>query len=188
MTRCWLALLESPATDATAQAGAHDADGSPAGWLAAWRQRAKPVRAARRVDDRLVDPDGAPGWVSLVLPPDGVRLAFDDLAVQQARRRVLAEPPQDAVSTLMRDASHFEGAITVARGAGVARLADDPFARIFPASILRVGPGVLGVSGARGPDDRALRQRQPVAVGPLRPGRWIAIGERSMRLSRTSRP
>ena len=77
-----------------------------------------------------------------------MRLAFDDLAVQQARRRVLAEPPQDAVSTLMRDASHFEGAITVARGVGVARLADDPFARIFPASILRIGPGVLGVTTA----------------------------------------
>jgi hypothetical protein len=148
MTRCWLALLEWPAADATAQAQAHKADGSPAGWLAAWRQRAKPTRAARRVDDRLVDPDGEPGWVSLVLPPDGVRLAFDDLAVQQARRRVLAEPPQDAVSTLMRDASHFEGAITIARGVGVARLADDPFARIFPASILRIGPGVLGVTTA----------------------------------------
>jgi hypothetical protein len=81
-----------------------------------------------------------------------VRLAFDDLAVQQARRRVLAEPPQDAVSTLMRDASHFEGAITVARGAGVSRLADDPFARIFPARILRVGAGVLGaITGPAGP-------------------------------------
>ena len=31
---------------------------------------------------------------------------------------------------------------------GVARLADDPFARIFPASILRVGPGVVGVTTA----------------------------------------
>ena len=48
-----------------------------------------------------------------------MRLAFDDLAVQHARRRVLSEPPADAVSTLLSDASHFEGAITVARGAGV---------------------------------------------------------------------
>ncbi|HKG65239.1 MAG TPA: hypothetical protein VKB28_14295 [Solirubrobacteraceae bacterium] len=148
MTRCWLALLESPATDATAQARAYEADGSPAGWLAAWRQHVKPARAARRVDDRLVDVDGGPGWVSLVLPPDGARLPFDDLAVQQARRRVLAEPPQDALSTLMRDASHFEGAITVARGMGVARLNDDPFARIFPARILRIGAGVLGAAAA----------------------------------------
>jgi hypothetical protein len=148
MSRCWLALVAAPASDATAQAAIHDAEGHPAGWLAAWRRRAKPVRSARRVDDRIVDDDGAPAWISLVLPPDGVLLAFDDLAVQQARRRVLAEPPQDAVSTLMRDASHFAGAITVARGEGVARLADDPFARIFPARILRVGAGVLGAAPA----------------------------------------
>ena len=32
----------------------------------------------------------------------------------------------------------------MARGAGVARLRDDPFARVFPARLLRVGPGVLG--------------------------------------------
>jgi hypothetical protein len=148
MTRCWLALVAEPASDATAQAEVHAAGGAPAGWLAVWRQRAKPVRAARRVDHRILDPLGAPAWMSLVLPPDGVRLAFDDLAVQHARRRVLAEWPPDAVSTLMRDASHFEGAITVARGAGVARLADDPFGRIFPARVLRVGAGVLGVAPA----------------------------------------
>src|SRR5918994_2912987 len=63
---------------------------------------------------------------------------------QQARRAVHAAPPQDAVTTLLRDASHFEGALTVARGAGVARLGDDPFARIFPARVLRVDAGVLG--------------------------------------------
>ena len=148
MTRCWLALVEQPAPGATAQAEVRDADGRPAGWLAAWRQRAKPVRAARRVDDRIIDPDGEPAWISLVLPPDGVRLAFDDLDVQRARRRVLAEPAQDAVSTLMRDSSHFDGAITVARGAGVARLVDDPFARLFPPRLLRVDAGVLGVGAA----------------------------------------
>jgi hypothetical protein len=144
VTRCWLALLDDRATDATAQAPAHEPDGTPAGWLVAWRRRAKPVREARRVDPRLVDPGGAPAWVSLVRPPPGLRLPFDDVAVQHARRSVLAAPPQDAVSTLLADASHFEGAITVARGAGVARLADDPFARIFPARRLRVDGGVLG--------------------------------------------
>jgi hypothetical protein len=148
MTRCWLALLEAPATDAFAQAEVHDADGTSVGWLAGWRQRAKPVRSARRVDHRILDPDGDPAWISLVLPPESVRLAFDDLAVQTARRRVLAEAPQDAVSTLMRDASHFEGAITVARGASVNRLVDDPFARIFTARILRVDAGVLGAAPA----------------------------------------
>jgi hypothetical protein len=148
MTRCWLALLNEPADDATAQAAVRNADGGVVGWLAAWHRRGKPARPARRVDERIIDPDGHPAWISLVLPPNGVRLAFDDLAVQQARRRILAEPPLDAVSTLMRDASHFEGAVTVARGAGVRRLADDPFARIFPAQILRVDAGVLGAAAA----------------------------------------
>jgi hypothetical protein len=144
MSWCWLARLEAPAPDASAQAAAFDAGGAPAGWLAAWDRRAKPVRSARRVDARLVDPGGAAAWVSLVRPPAGVRLPFDDLAVQQARRLVLQRPPQDAVSTLLSDASHFEGALTVARGPGVARLPDDPFARLFPARILRVEAGLLG--------------------------------------------
>jgi len=91
-----------------------------------------------------VDPAGAPAWISLVEPPPGVRLLFDDLAVQQARRAVLAAPPADGVSTLLRDTSHFAGAITVARGAAAERLAEDPFARIFPARLLRVEGGVLG--------------------------------------------
>jgi hypothetical protein len=123
------------------------------GWLAfdgaslrVWTQRAKPVSDARRLDSRLIDGDGAPALVSLVLPPDGVSLLFDDPAVQEARRRVLAGPPFDAVSTLLRDASHFEGAVTVARGEhDEARLRwDDPFARIFPARLLRVEAGVFG--------------------------------------------
>ena len=112
--------------------------------LAAWRRHAKPVRHARRADARIVDPDGASARVSLVLPPAGVRLAFDDVAVQQARRDLLAGEPFDAVSTLLTDDSHFEGSILVARGENAARLGDDPFARIFPARVLHVGAGVLG--------------------------------------------
>ena len=77
-------------------------------------------------------------------PPPGVRVLFDDLAVQHARRAVLAAPPLDGVTTLLSDASHFEGSLTVARGDAVARLADDPFARIFPARLLHVGAGVVG--------------------------------------------
>ena len=65
---------------------------------------------------------------------------------------MLAGEPLDAVTTLLRDASYFEGAITVARGAQVARLRDDPFARVFPARILRVEAGVLGrVAAPAGP-------------------------------------
>ncbi len=152
MSRCWLALEERP-RGALAAAAAHDADGVPVGMLAAWLQRAKPTRQALRVDERVIDPAGEAAWVSLVLAPEGVRLAFDDVAVQQARRDVLAWPGADAVSTLLRDDSHFEGAITVARGSAArAKLADDPFARIFAARILRVDGGLFG--------------RVPAPVGP----------------------
>lgn len=144
-TRCWLALVDAPPDDADAAAAAHDATGAPAGALAAWWGNRKPVPEARRVDARLVDPAGASATISLVRPPHGISLLFDDHAVQQARRRVLAGPRFDAVATLLSDASHFEGAVTVARGdAQVARLRDDPFAYIFRARILTVGPGVLG--------------------------------------------
>ena len=146
MSRCWLALVDGPATGADAAARAIATDGHPAGTLAAWCRRAKPVRDALRVDERLIDPDGSAAWISLVLPPPGVRLAFDDLAVQQARRLVLLHPFPAAVSTLLRDDSHVEGAITVARlPAETHHLRDDdPFARIFPSRLLRIEPGILG--------------------------------------------
>jgi hypothetical protein len=100
-----------------------------------------------RADPRAFDPDGAAAWVSLIVVPEPLRPPFDDLAVQQARRRVLAEPPPDAVSTLLADDSRFAGAITVRRGPGArALLADDPFARIHPARLLEVGPGIFGTA------------------------------------------
>ena len=144
MSWCWLDLVPEPPAGATAHAAAFEADGAAAGWLAVWRRRARPTRSARRVDDRIVDPDGEAAWISLVRPTEGVRLPFDDLAVQHARRRVLAEPPADALSTLLSDASHFEGAITVRRGEARTLLRDDPFTRVFPARVLRVEAGVLG--------------------------------------------
>ena len=145
MSRCWLALVAGSASGADAAARAVTLDGQPAGTLAAWRRRAKPVRDALRVDERLIDPNGAPAWISLVLPPADVRLPFDDLAVQQARRLVLARPPLDGVSTLLRDDSHFEGAISVARSPKAKHwLLEDPFARIFPGRLLTVDAGVLG--------------------------------------------
>jgi hypothetical protein len=162
MSWCWLDLLAAPADDASAQARVYDRDGTPAGWLAVWLRRAKPSRSARRIDARVVDRHGTAASVSLVRPPEGVRLPFDDLAVQQARRAVLAAPPQDAVTTLLSDASHFEGALTVARGAGVARLADDPFARVFPARVLRVEAGLLGsVPAPCGPTIERYGSAQP---------------------------
>ena len=144
MTWAWLALVDEPPGDADAAARLRTLAGEPAGVLAAWRRRAKPVRHALRADARIVDPEGASARISLVLPPPGRRLKFDDLAVQQARRDLLLGQPFDAVTTLLRDASHFEGSLLVARGAAAARLGDDPFARLFAPQILRVGAGVLG--------------------------------------------
>jgi hypothetical protein len=158
----WLALLDEPPVGAAAAAPAFALDGAPAGWLAIWTRHAKPVRAARRIDGRLLDPGGAPAHVSLVRPPAEVSLAFDDLAVQQARRAVLAGPPVDAVTTLLSDASHFEGSLTVYRGADVARLRDDPFARIFPPLALRVDAGLLGrVPPPAGPTIERYGSAQP---------------------------
>lgn len=115
------------------------------GELRVWVQRAKPVREALRLDPRVVDPGGPAATASVVLAPRDAGLLFDDLAVQQARRDVLARPPFDAVTTLLRDSSHFAGAITVARGDEQrARLADDPFARLFPAVLVDVPAGLLG--------------------------------------------
>jgi hypothetical protein len=153
MSRCWLALVEGPVKGADAAARAFTIDGHPAGTLAAWRRRAKPARGALRVDERLIDPEGAAAWISLVLAPPRVRLPFDDLAVQQARRRVLMRPPPAGLSTLLRDDSHFEGAVTVARSPDGRRwLEDDPFARIFPRTLLEVEAGIFGpVAAPTGP-------------------------------------
>lgn len=159
---CWFAHVEEPPDGATAAARVRDRDGHPAGALAAWVQRAKPLRDARRVDVRAIDPAGAPATISLVLPPPGVRLPFDDVAVQQARRDALAAPPFDVLSTLLRDASHFEGAVTVARGASVRRLAEDPFARIFPALVLEVEAGLFGrMPAPAGPTIERYGSAQP---------------------------
>ena len=164
MSWCWLALVDAPpdGADAWAAVREHD-DGAAAGVLAAWLRHAKPVRDARRIDARIVDPDGAAAVVSLVRPPKGVRLAFDDLAVQQARRDVLARPPFDALSTLLSDASHFEGSITVARGdAQIRRLRDDPFARIFAQRVLAVDAGLFGsVAPPAGPVIERYGSAQP---------------------------
>lgn len=145
MSWCWLAALPAPPPDGDADAWAPltGLDGSEQGALAIWMGRRRPHPDALRADGRILDRDGPAATISLVLAPASGQLLFDDPAVQQARRAVLAAPPQDAVSTLMRDASHFHGAITVARS-HAGRIGDDPFARIHPARVLRVGAGVVG--------------------------------------------
>jgi len=146
MSWLWLALVDAPPAGAPplAAAPATAPDGAPAGLLAAWpAERRPPVRAAK-VDARAIDPRGAPARISLVLAPWRARLPFDDLAVQGARRAVLAGPPRRLVSTLVRGDSVFAGAITALPDDEPDGVVDDPFARVFPARRLRVGTGLLG--------------------------------------------
>ncbi len=166
---CWVALAPERPADADAAAALAGADGSAAGWLAAWRGQRRPVRCARRMDARVVDAAGAAAVVSLVLPPPGVRLLFDDPAVQGARRAALAHMPPALRTTLLSDASHFEGALTAWRGPDArARAAADPFARIFEPLILDAGPGLLG---AVPPPAGPVIERYGSAT-PWPAGRW----------------
>jgi hypothetical protein len=160
---CWLALAAGPPPEADASAPARVVGGERVGHLAVWCRRAKPLREARRADARILDPHGAETFLSLVLTPPGMRLPFDDLAVQEARRKVLADPPADIVTTLLRDASHFEGSLTARRGAGALEfLRDDPFARVFPARLLQIGSGLLGSMPApAGPSIERYGSAQP---------------------------
>ncbi len=146
-SRCWLALTDEVPQSADAAAELLNADGSRAGWLAAWLRASKPTRDARRADPRAVDPAGAAAMVSLVLPARDQFTIFDDPAVQGARRAVLADAePADLVTTLLVDASHFAGSLTVRRGPNaLARLRDDPFLRVNSGRLLLAGAGLLGV-------------------------------------------
>ena len=143
MTWCWLARVAEEVDGALASAPLIDAAGTPAGVLAAWPAGRKPVAQAVRADARVIDPQGAAGWLSIVLIDRDRAPLFDDPAVSGALRAVLAGPPPDAVSTFVVDSSHFAGAVTVRRR-DAAQLAADPFARIAPAARFHIGPGLFG--------------------------------------------
>jgi hypothetical protein len=127
-----------------ARATVTDRDGRPAGIFATWSADQRPGVRAYKIDARAVDPRGAAGRVSLVVTPPQVRLLFDDLAVQQARRTVLSGLRRRLVSTLVRGDSIFAGALTALPDAEPDGIVEDPFARIFPAKQLHVTAGFLG--------------------------------------------
>ena len=143
MSWCWFARLPEPVDGALACVTVTNSDGVAAGAVAAWPAGRKPVADAVRMDARLVDPAGDPAWISLVLLPRGRSPLFDDPAVSGALRAVLAGPPADAVSTLVRDSSHFAGAVTVRRD-NPAWLRDDPFSRLGPSEMLIAARGLFG--------------------------------------------
>ncbi len=146
MSWCWFARVATPdgvTGGVLASAPAMTPDGADAGVLAVWPAGRKPVAAAVRMDDRLVDSGGDEAWVSLVLLPRDRSPLFDDPAVSGALRAVLSELPPDGVSTFVRDSSHFSGAVTVRRSRPWS-LRDDPFGRVGHAEVLRVGAGLFG--------------------------------------------
>jgi hypothetical protein len=99
------------------------------------------------------------------LTHDDATLRFDEPEVQQARRDALAwwipllGEALVCVSTFAIDASLCAGAVTVARDP--TRFEDDPFARLFPGTVVRtdlfcavsppVGPVIERYSGAPWP-------------------------------------
>ncbi len=138
--RCWIARAERPPDDAWAAARLGDGR-----WLAAWLQHDRPNDGALLADPAAFDPSGAAACISLTWAPPGFDLLYDDPAVQRARQIVLEDEPPAAMTTLSRDASHIGGALTARRGPQAARrLLDDPFARLLPASVAEIGPGLIG--------------------------------------------
>ena len=120
-----------------------------------------------RIDSRCLAGPPVKGAYAHVcaLTEDDAALRFDEPEVQQARRDALAwwipllGDSLVCVSTFAIDASLCAGAVTVARDP--ARFEDDPFARLFPGTVVRtdlfsavsppVGPVIERYSGAPWP-------------------------------------
>ena len=102
----------------------------------------RPTPAALRVDERVATPGGPATWASWCRFDGEGSLAFDDGAVTQALRRVLAGQWPVAVSTALVDWSRIAGALTL--GTTRAEVEADPFAHVFPRTILPVPAGRLG--------------------------------------------
>lgn len=133
----WLARLDAPAGDVSAEAG----DRVLAGWLDSER---RPHPQARRVDPQLLNPDGEPAHLSLLWPDLDALSLFDDPAVVHARRAARRLPAPRAVSTLTVDSRHFAGSLWIADDASL--LFDDPFRPLGCAVHLAVAAGLLGRS------------------------------------------
>jgi hypothetical protein len=96
-----------------------------------------------RIDARCLDGEPIPDAYAHVcaLVDREAALRFDEPEVQQARRDALAwwipllGADYVCVSTVALDASRCGGAITVARSPAV--FASDPFARLFPGTVVR---------------------------------------------------
>ncbi len=141
----WLAR-----TDEAPDGAAAFASLSSGGCLAAFPSDGPAPPGERKIDARAIYPEGAPGSVSLVLPPDGVTIAFDDPAVGEALPDGAYGPVAGRAldARLVVQSSRFAGALTAVRDGDRSRLESDPFALIFPAELVEVGPGLLGATPA----------------------------------------
>jgi hypothetical protein len=144
MSWLWFALTDQPPRETVAAAQCWELDGRAAGWLAAWPVAHGRPPGSLGIDIRAVEPGGPSAWVSLALAAPGQRVLFDDPAVSWALRQTLMVGRWLAMSTLTRDSSTIGGALSVTQISSPRALADDPFARLFPARALRVDRGFLG--------------------------------------------
>lgn len=135
----WLALLDAPAGDLSAEATSAEWAGILAGWLDADR---RPHPEARRVDPEVLGAAGPRAELSLLWPAPSALPLFDDPAVVRARRAARSLPRPRCVSTLTVDAVHFAGSLWVPGNRG--RLEDDPFRLLGVPLLLSVGAGILG--------------------------------------------
>lgn len=102
----------------------------------------RPTPRSLRVDERIATTGGPATWASWCRFDGDDSLAFDDGAVTAALRRVISGRWPVAVSTALVDWSRIAGALTLATCRD--DLGDDPFARVFPRTLLEIPAGSLG--------------------------------------------
>ena len=169
MSWCWLALVDDAAAGRDASAAAPSRrQRPPEGWP---RGGGAPSRCARaRASTRaIVDPAGAAAWSRSCARPPACACPSTTSPSSRRGARVLAGAPFDAVSTLLSDASHFEGSITVARGAQARAAARRPVRPDLPRADPGRRAGAARAGRRRRPARRSSATAAPaVAVGPLR--------------------
>lgn len=139
----WLALLDEPAGELCAAAVSPDRQQ----YLGAWRDVAsRPHPRARRLDPRVLDPDGEAAEVSLLWPRLDALPLFDDPAVVRARRTARRLSRPRCTSTFTVDSRHLAGSLWVPGPGG--HLDEDPFRLLGVPLHLRVDPGLLGTGPA----------------------------------------
>ncbi len=143
MNSCWLARTSHAPGDAFATATLHDEHGTAAGVLCAWERHHEHPETAVKIDARAIDAHGAEAWASLALVDPREGLPFDDPAVLEAMRVVLALPAPDVFSTFVVHDNECAGALTAVYDLGSGRLGRDPFRFVFGGQQLHIGAGLL---------------------------------------------